>query len=194
MADGEHAPAGWYPDPENPGRQRYWDGAMWGPVGAPPPPPPGAPLPPAGYGYGPPLTVPPPGLHLDAESGLLLPDGVELASIGRRIGAWFLAFPLVIVTLGIGYLVWGLIVWGRGQTPTYQVLGMRCWRPESRQVPSFGWMALREIVGRIAEGVLSVITALASFILMCAGKERKTIHDHIAGTIVLHDPNHVLGK
>jgi Protein of unknown function (DUF2510) len=22
-------PAGWYPDPEQPGRQRYWDGSAW---------------------------------------------------------------------------------------------------------------------------------------------------------------------
>ena len=24
-----HPPAGWYPDPEDPGRQRYWNGAAW---------------------------------------------------------------------------------------------------------------------------------------------------------------------
>ncbi|MDZ4169065.1 MAG: DUF2510 domain-containing protein [Coriobacteriia bacterium] len=24
-----NAPAGWYPDPENPGQQRYWNGAAW---------------------------------------------------------------------------------------------------------------------------------------------------------------------
>jgi len=24
------APAGWYPDPQNPGQQRYWDGSAWG--------------------------------------------------------------------------------------------------------------------------------------------------------------------
>lgn len=187
MVEGAQAAAGWYPDSENPGQQRYWDGATWGPAGAASPAPP-----PAGYAYGQsPTAAVPSGMYFDPLSGLLLPDGVQLASIGRRIGAWFLAIPLAIVTLGIGYVIWGLIVWGRGQTPALQVLGMRVWRPQTNRVATWGWMALREIIGRLAEGILSIITLLASFILMCAGKERKTIHDHIAGTVVLHDPNHV---
>jgi Protein of unknown function (DUF2510) len=37
--DAPAAPAGWYPDPDNPRAQRYWDGAAWAP---PPPPPPPA--------------------------------------------------------------------------------------------------------------------------------------------------------
>jgi uncharacterized RDD family membrane protein YckC len=155
-------------------------------------PPPGA-YPPPVAGYGPPGTAPP-GMYFDPASGLVLPEGVQLAPIGRRIGAWFLSIPLAIVTLGIGYIVWGLIVWGRGQTPALQLLGMRCWRPESQRVAGWGWMALRETVGRIAEGILSVITLLLSFILMCTGKERKSLHDLVAGTVVLHDPNNVLAK
>jgi len=130
-------------------------------------------------------------MYFDAASGLTLPEGTQLASVGRRIGAFFLALPLFIVTLGIGYAIWGLIVWGRGQTPALQVLGMRCWRPETGRVAGWGWMALRETIGRLAEAVL-LITEIASFILMCVTRERKCIHDLIAGTVVLRDPDKVL--
>jgi uncharacterized RDD family membrane protein YckC len=170
---------------------------------APPPgqgygqaPPPGftaAPPVPAGYGYGQyPAAALPQGMYFDQMSGLVLPEGTELASVGRRIGAWFLAIPLAIVTLGIGYIIWGLIVWGNGQTPALQVLGMRCWRPETGRVAGFWWMALREIAGRLIDGILSFITLITSFVLMVAGRERKALHDWIAGTVVLHDPNKVL--
>ena len=73
------------------------------------PPSPGfttAPPVPAAYGYGQYQAVPvPPGMYVDQVSGLLLPNGTELASVGRRIGAWFLTIPLVIATLGIGYII-----------------------------------------------------------------------------------------
>ena len=160
------------------------------------PPNPGfTPAPPVsdGYGYGQyPAYAVPHGMYVDQESGLLLPEGTQLASVGRRIGAYFLAIPLAIVTLGIGYIIWGLIVWGNGQTPALQVLGMRCWRPETNRVASFWHMALREIAGGIIEGILGFITEITSFVLMVAGRERKAIHDYIAGTVVLHDPNKVL--
>jgi uncharacterized RDD family membrane protein YckC len=166
------------------------------PPGGPPPQPgylPPAPPVPAGYGYGQPGgMVVPPGMYFDQASGLMLPQGVELASSGRRIGAYFLAIPLAIVTLGIGYLIWGLIVWANGQTPALQVLGMRCWRPDDGRVPGFWWMALREVVGRIAEGILSFITLLISLILMLTRPDRRSLHDLIAGTVVLYDPNKVL--
>jgi uncharacterized RDD family membrane protein YckC len=135
-----------------------------------------------------------PGMSFDQASGLTLPAGVELASVGRRIGAYFLSIPLFIVTLGIGYVIWGLVVWGNGQTPAFSVLGMRCWRPETRRVAGWGWMALREIVGRFLEGLLGPITLVISFVLMTTGRERKCLHDHIAGTVVLRDPNKLLSR
>ena len=161
----------------------------------PPPGFPQAPPVPAGYGYGQPGGQPvPAGMYLDQQSGLMLPQGTVLANPGRRIGAFFLTIPLVIITLGIGYVVWGLIVWGNGQTPALQVLGMRCFRPEDNRVPGFWWMALRETVGRICDGILSIITELTSFIFMLTRHDRKTLHDLVAGTVVLHDPNKVLSQ
>jgi uncharacterized RDD family membrane protein YckC len=188
------------------------------PFSAPPPsgppsgPPPSAPPPPPPYGqgsygqgsygqgsYGQPQygqgqynAMTPAGMYFDQTSGLNLPVGVELATIGRRIGAFFLSVPLFIVTLGIGYAIWGLVVWGQGQTPALQVLGMRCWRPETGRVAGWWWMALREIVGRFVEGLIAPIIWVVSFVLMASGRERKSLHDHIAGTVVLRDPNKVL--
>lgn len=165
----------------------------------PPPPPPPQPEPEpqasaTGYGYGQPAVMAVPGLYPDQASGLSLPEGTQLASVGRRIGAYFLAIPLTIVTLGIGYIIWGLIVWANGQTPALQVLGMRCWRPETNSQASWGYMALREVIGRLAEGILSIITLGISFFLMLTRPDRRCLHDLIAGTVVLHDPNKVLDQ
>lgn len=131
-------------------------------------------------------------MYVDPTSGLTLPQGVELASVGRRIGAFFLSYVLVIVTLVIGYLIWGAIAWGRGTTPALQVLGMRVWHPESQRPASWGRMALREIVGRFVEGILSIITELISLIMFITGQQRQSLHDKIAATVVVYDPNKVI--
>jgi uncharacterized RDD family membrane protein YckC len=155
--------------------------------------PPAPPMQPQyGYGQMTPANVPP-GMWFDQTSGLVLPNGTQLASVGRRIGAYFLAIPLLIVTLVIGYLVWGLILWGRGTSPALSVLKMKVWRPQQNKPASFGYMALRDIIGRICDGILSVITGLISFILFVSGKEHKSLHDIVGGTVVLYDPNKVLG-
>lgn len=129
-----------------------------------------------------------PGFQFDPTSGLMLPEGVELASVGRRIGAYFLAIPLMIVTLGIGYLIWGIIAWTKGTTPALQVLGMRIYSPDQRQVAGFGRIALREIIGRLVESVLACVTSVISFFLFVTRPDRRTLHDLIAGTVVLYDP------
>src|SRR5581483_10382757 len=141
---------------------------------APPPPPPSAPMaappvappPPPGSAvgqYAP--TAVPPGMYYDPASQLVLPEGTVLAPVGRRIGSYFLSILLAIVTLFIGYLIWGAITWSRGQTPTQSVLGMYTWKADQQKVATWGTMALREIVGGIVEGILGFITQIISFVL-----------------------------
>jgi uncharacterized RDD family membrane protein YckC len=165
---------------------------------AAPPPQPGQAFPSAPpiqpqYGYGTAPVAVPAGMFFDPASGLVLPNGTQLASVGRRIGAYFLSILLVVVTLVIGYIIWGLIAWNRGTSPALSVLKMKVWRPEQNKPASFGYMALRDIIGRIVDSILSIITGLISFILFVSGKEHKSLHDLVAGTVVLYDPNKVLG-
>ncbi len=145
---------------------------------APPYVPTASPYSPAsGAAYGPPPVAGVPSL----------PAGVTLAPIGRRIGAFFLGIALMIVTLVIGYVVWGVITWRRGTTPALSVLKMRCVKADTGARATFGTMALREIVGRIVEGIIW-ITELVSLILFLARADRRCLHDLIGGTVVVYDP------
>lgn len=177
--------------PGQPGQPQYGQPQAGGWQTPPPLPPTGAY--PSAPMYAQPPNTDPAGRVLDPASGLYLPPGTELASAGRRIGAYFLAIPLFIVTLGIGYIIWGLILWSSGTTPALKVLKMKCWRVDTGTVPTWGRMLLRDFVGRIVDGVLSFITELVSFIMFLTTQRRQSLHDTIASTTVLYDPNKVLG-
>lgn len=144
-----------------------------------------------GYGYGasPPV---PQGMYYDAATELTLPVGVQPATVGRRIGAYFLSILLAVVTLGIGYIIWGIVVWGKGTSPALQVLGMRAWRPAENRPATWGTMALRDIIGGIAGNIFGIM-AIVSFILFLTNKQHKTIPDMVGGTVIVYDPNKVLG-
>ncbi|MEO6884803.1 MAG: RDD family protein [Jatrophihabitantaceae bacterium] len=151
-----------------------------------------APPVPAAYGYGQPGPVPP-GMYFDPASGLTLPQGVQLASVGRRVGAYFLSILLAIVTLVIGYIIWGLIAWGKGTSPALQVLGMKVWTPQENRPATFGTMAMRNILGTIVTGILSLITELVSLVMFLTGQQHQSLADKVASTVVVHDPGKILG-
>lgn len=169
----------------------YGSGSYQGAPGFPPPPAAGGGPWPQGYGAVQSYAT---GSHLvlDPVSGLAIPAGTQLASSGRRIGAYFMEVLLLIVTLGIGYVVWTLVVWGQGQTPGKQVLGMKCYRPADGKVAHWGWMFLREFVGGLLYEVTFAVVWLVSCIMLVIRPDKRTIHDFIAGTIVLYDPQRVL--
>lgn len=48
-----------------------------------------------------------------------------VAGLNKRLEALALAPLLLVVTLGVGWLVWSVIEWPNGRTPSYRVLGLR---------------------------------------------------------------------
>ena len=51
-------------------------------------------------------------------------SGVELASIARRLAALVLDTVIIVCTLYIGWLIWSFMVYGRGQSPGKQLVGI----------------------------------------------------------------------
>jgi uncharacterized RDD family membrane protein YckC len=130
-----------------------------------------------------------------------LPLGVKLSSRWRRVGDYVLDQLLFWVTLGIGWLVWSLFVWGRGQTPGKQVLGMRCAVLEVGGHAGWGRTALREL----AKGVLLAapivaavfsdwlpLLAFALWFWLLWDRRRQALWDKPVSTIVVNDPGRAL--
>jgi uncharacterized RDD family membrane protein YckC len=67
------------------------------------------------------------------------------ASIHHRFGQYLLEIGLFLVTLGIGYCVWFLIILGQGQTPGKQILKLRVYDVTTGSPARWGHMFIREL-------------------------------------------------
>jgi RDD family len=87
------------------------------------------------------------------------------ASLGRRIGALALTVLLVVGTFVVGWLVWSVVEWRRGRTPSYRLLGLRVVRLTDRRPVGLARSFLRS---GICCPVLVVPTVVVgTMILLC---------------------------
>jgi uncharacterized RDD family membrane protein YckC len=126
-----------------------------------------------------------------APSAVPLPPGVELSPPMRRLGAHFLDFLLVIVTLFIGWLIWSIVIWKNGQSPAKSILKMRVVKMATGEKATRGTMALRELVAKLVLSIFGIVYAIAALWLLW-DPNRQTLWDKMVGTTVVNDPNEVL--
>lgn len=117
------------------------------------------------------------------------PVGVRTSSPGKRLGAAILDNVLMFVTLFIGWLVWQLIIAGRGQSPAKQLLNMRVVHlPDSR--PASWWrMALREVIAKPVIQIASVFTLFVLQLWLLWDKNKQELWDKMVDTVVVDDPH-----
>lgn len=124
-----------------------------------------------------------------AYSPLVSASGEPIATPGVRLGSFLLECLLAVVTLGIGWIIWSLIVWGRGTTPGHQVLRLYIVDSKSGRTATWGHMALREFVMKgLVGGIASSFTFGIYFIvdsLFVVRDDRKTLHDLMSSTSVV---------
>ncbi len=115
---------------------------------------------------------------------------MEPASPIRRLFANLLDGVLFFLTLIIGYIIWWLIVLGRGQTPGKQLLGIRAIK---RNGDGAGWGTtfVREIVKAVAHSFIIGFFADA-ILLLTDEEEHRSLSDRVANTVVVRNEANVV--
>ena len=145
----------------------------WAAPAAPPPGPPGSVAVPTGYPASPYGAAYPP----------------NLSSAGKRFGAFLLDIVLAIVTLGIGWIVWDLIVWKAGQSPAKQLLHMRIISGDTGQPIDWGKSFLRNFVCYGLIGLIPLAGPIYRIVGACFvfNDDRRALWDRMVNTYVVDE-------
>ncbi|HET7428256.1 MAG TPA: RDD family protein [Gaiellales bacterium] len=121
---------------------------------------------------------------------------MNLSSPLRRLSGHLLDLILAVVTLLIGWLIWSLIVWARGQTPGKQLLGMRVISSDTQAVVGWGRMGLREVICKGVIGLVAGITVIGTvlYLWLLWDDQNQELWDKMATTLVVDDPQRVLAR
>lgn len=141
---------------------------------APPPPPPPEPVP---------APMPP------DQPTVVLPSGVTFADPWLRFGSRLLDGLLIIVTLGIGWLIWAAIIGQTAQTPAKKMLNLRVIDVHDLRPVRMGRMFwMRGILG----GIVAFFALSCTFYVLAFmpfwDRHNQNIWDKVSSTYVVTDP------
>ncbi|MFM9083390.1 MAG: RDD family protein [Actinomycetota bacterium] len=115
------------------------------------------------------------------------PSTVTPCGNGVRLGASLLDLLLFIVTCGIGWLVWWVVLWQQSTTPGKKMLGLRIVDLNTGAPATMQQMLLRELVGTILDIVTSGLVTLVSAVLVLVTPTRQAVWDYLARTTVVKE-------
>jgi uncharacterized RDD family membrane protein YckC len=119
---------------------------------------------------------------------------LRYASFQHRLGAIVLDATLMVITLGLGWLIWSFIVWGEGQTPAKKILKLRTINFTNGRPATWGHMGIREGLVPISVSIASAVTGgIASIawvvveIVFYFTKNQRTFRDYWVKTAVVNE-------
>jgi len=130
-----------------------------------------------------------------SETEVVDPQALPLATVGMRIWGAVLESILAVVTLGIGWFIWYLVVVGRGLTPARQILKLIVVDGNTRVPVEPGRAFVRGffvyylvflVVGNLLSisvfGTPYLVSVLAGLLIFRAS--RQTLWDQITNTVI----------
>lgn len=119
---------------------------------------------------------------------------LRYASFQHRLGAIVLDAVLMVVTLGIGWLIWSLVIWSEGQTPAKKILKLRTINYTNGLPATWGHMGIREglvpitvsIASGITGGVASIVWIVVEIVFYFT-KGQRTLRDYWVKTAVVNE-------
>jgi len=114
--------------------------------------------------------------------------GVMPCGNGIRLWATVLDGLLFIVTCGIGWLIWDIVLWQQSTSPAKKMLNLKIVDINTGAPATMTQMLLREVLGKIIlSTVTSGLTTLVGAILILVVPGRQGVWDYISKTTVVRE-------
>ena len=132
-----------------------------------------------------PFSSPPPP---PSNSSGSLGGGVVPCGNGVRLWATVLDGLLFIVTCGIGWLIWDIVLWQQSTSPAKKMLNLKIVDINTGAPASMQQMLLREVLGKIIlSTVTSGVSTLIGAVLILVVPGRQGVWDYISKTTVVRE-------
>ena len=115
-----------------------------------------------------------------------------LTTPAYRLISYVLDSFLTGITLFIGWIIWSFFTWKESTTPGHKLIGQKILVYKTGEPASWLRMFIREMVVKLLLSFLAFYTFGLSLLidgLLVFKNDRRTIHDILAGTIVVDDQN-----
>ena len=133
-----------------------------------------------------PFSSPPP--PPPSNSSGSLGAGVVPCGNGVRLWATVLDGLLFIVTCGIGWLIWDIVLWQQSTSPAKKMLNLKIVDINTGAPASMQQMLLREVLGKIIlSTVTSGVSTLIGAVLILVVPGRQGVWDYISKTTVVRE-------
>jgi uncharacterized RDD family membrane protein YckC len=130
---------------------------------------------------------PPPPSNNSGSFGAGAGAGVVPCGNGVRFGALLLDSLLFIVTCGIGWLIWDIVLWQQSTSPAKKMLNLKIVDINTGAPASMVQMLLREGLGKIVLSAITGIVGIISAILILVVPSRQGVWDYISKTTVVRE-------